>query len=96
VSITNVPLICWFDGTLTTDKDNSPKYVNGVVKYVMVRKSITRRELVEKIHRIIKIYLNEYLIQLICNWPVTQWYLEIVGISYDGDTRAMIDCTRMW
>jgi len=51
----------------------------------MVRKSITRRELMKKIHRIIKINPKEYQISLTCNWPIAQGRFTTVSISDDDD-----------
>ena len=93
MSSVNVPLLYWFDGTLTID--NNPMHVNRVVKLVIVRKSITRHELVEKIHQTIKINLNKHqrwaLDSLICNWLVAQGQFQTVGISDDDDTWAMLE-----
>ena len=44
-TMSSVNVLCWFNGTLTIDVDNNPTYVNGVVKPVIVRKSITRENL---------------------------------------------------
>ena len=48
-------LLCWFNGTLTIDRDDNPAHVNGIVKLVIGSKPITRCELVEKVHQINKI-----------------------------------------
>ena len=58
--MSSVPLLCWFNDTLIIDNDNNPVYVNGIIKLVIVRKSITRHKLVTKVHQIIKINPNEH------------------------------------
>ena len=87
MSSANVPPICWFNGTLTVDRNNK-KYINMIVKPVTVRKSIIRRELVEKIHRITKINPNEEQIHLICIWLIAQRHFTAMPISDDEDTQA--------
>ena len=43
---------------------NKPTYIDKIVKLVIVRKSITRRELVEKVHQITKINSNKHQFHL--------------------------------
>ena len=69
---------------------NNPKYVNGIVKSVMVKKIIALHELVEKNLSITKINSNEYKINLTCNWPITQGRFIVMPITDDEDTRAML------
>ena len=57
---------------------------------MIVRKSITRRELVKKIHQITKTNPNEHQIHLTCNWPVAQGCFQAVRIT-DDDTQAMLE-----
>jgi len=52
----------------------------------MVRKSITRLELVEKIHRITKTNLNKHQIHLICKWLVVQRRFTVVPIRDNDNT----------
>jgi len=66
MSSSNVSLFCWYNGTLTIDRDNNVMYVNGIVKPVIVRKPITMHELVEKVHQIIKISISEHYIHFTC------------------------------
>ena len=60
-------------------------YVNVIIKPVIIKKSIIRRELVEKVHQVTKINPNEHQIHLTCKWPVAYEYYQAVGISYDDD-----------
>ena len=55
MSSASVPLICPYNDTLIVDMEGNLEYVNGIVKPMMVRKSITLRELVEKIHTSIRL-----------------------------------------
>ena len=89
--MSSVPLFCRYTGTLTIDVKGNSKYVNVVVKSVMINKSITLRELVEKIHRIIKINSNEHQIHLTCNWPLAQERFRVVSIADDDYTSAIIE-----
>ena len=93
MSSDTVSLICWYNDTVTVDITNNPKDVNGIVKHVMVRKSITLCELVEKFHRITKINSNKHQINLICNWPITQEYFIVVPIADDDNTEQCSLCT---
>ena len=90
ITVSRVPLIYWYNGTLTVDMEGNPKYVNGVVKPVMVNKPIILHELVEKIYRITKINSNEHQIHLTCNWPLAQGRFIVVPITDDDDTGAML------
>ena len=56
---------------------------------MIVRKSITMRELVKKVHQITKINPNEHQIHLTCKWPVAHGPYQAVGISDDDDTHVM-------
>ena len=63
--VLNVSFLCWFNGKLTIDKENNPTY-DEIIKPILVRKSTTMCELIEKIHHIAKIILNDYQIHLTC------------------------------
>ena len=86
-----VPLLYWFNGKLTIDRDNNPSCVNRIVKPMIFRKSFTRCELIEKIHRIIKINLSEYQLHLTCKWPLSHENYQAVGVSNDDDCHAMLE-----
>ena len=91
MSCASVSLVCWFNGILTIDMYNNPRYINGVGKPMIVRKSITWHELVEKIYRITKINPKEYQIQLTCNCPIRQGHFTTVSISDNDDTRTILE-----
>ena len=57
----NVSFLCWFNGRLTIDKENKSTYIDGIVKPILEKKSTIRYELVEKIHHIEKINLNDFI-----------------------------------
>ena len=71
--------------------NNKPSYVNGMIKHMVVRKSFSRCELIEKIHRITKINPNEYQLHLTCKWPVSHGNYQAVRISDDDDCHAMLE-----
>ena len=58
---------------------------------MLVRNSTTRRELVEKIHHILKINPNNYQIHLTCKLPVAHEHYQVVKISDDKDIRVMLE-----
>ena len=87
---TNVPILCWFNGKLTIDRNNNSSYVNGIVKPIINRKSITRHELIEKAHRITKTYSNKHHFHLTCKWPIAHGKYQEVGISDDDDDCRVI------
>ena len=60
MSNVNVPLLYWFNGQLTINRDNKATYLDEIVKPMIMRKSITIRELVEKLHQITKINPNDH------------------------------------
>ena len=92
---TNVHILCWFNDRLTLDRNNNLSYVNGIVKSILVRKSITRRELIEKVYRIIKINPNEHQFHLTCKWPIAHGKYQAVRILDDDDCRDMFElCAR--
>ena len=47
-----VPIRCWFNSKLIIDIDNKSTYRDGIVNLMIVRKSITRRELIEKLYHV--------------------------------------------
>ena len=95
VSSVNVPLVCLFNGTLTADTENNPKYINKVVKPVMVIKSIRRFELVEKIHRIAGIDLKGYQIHLTFSWSIAQGVLQSSQYLMMTTDERYLNCTRV-
>ena len=58
---------------------------------MIVRKSIIRCELIEKIHRITKINPNEHQIHLTCKWPVSHGSYQAVGISDDENCLVILE-----
>ena len=91
MSSDSVSLICWYNDTIAVNMTNNPKYVNGIVKSVMVKKIIALHELVEKIYRITKINSSGHQIHLICKCPVSYGNYQAVGISDDDDCHAMLE-----
>jgi len=91
MSSDHVPLLCWFNGKLIIDRDNISSYVTGIVKFMIVRKSFIRCEMIEKIHQITKINSSEHQLHLTCKWPVSHGNYQAVGISDDDDCHAMLE-----
>ena len=58
---------------------------------MVVRKSFARCELIENIHRIIKINPSEHPLHLTCRWPESHENYQAVGISDDDDCHAMLE-----
>ena len=58
---------------------------------MIVRKSITMHELVEKVHQITQINPNEHQIHLTCKWPIAHGHYQSIGISDDEDTCVMLE-----
>ena len=58
---------------------------------MIVKKSTTVCELVEKDHQILKINPNEYQIHWTCKWQVAHGYCQAVRISNNDSTRAILE-----
>ena len=71
--------------------DNNPTYINEIVKHVTIRKSITKRELVVKVHQITIINPNEPHIHLTYTWLVAHGHYQVVGTSGNDNTNAMLE-----
>jgi len=91
---TNVLILCRFNGRLTRDRNNNPNYVNGIVKLMVVGKSITRHELIEKAHRITKTNPNEHQCHLTCKWPIAHEKYQAVGKSVIIIIVLCLNCKR--
>jgi len=91
----SVLLLCWFNDKLTIDKQNKSTYVDKIVKPMLVRKSITRHELVEKIHHIARNNPNDYQIHVICKWFVAHEHYQTVKISDDDDIHVILELYRV-
>ena len=91
MSDVNVFFLYWFIGELTIDNENKPTYIDKILKSMPVRKSTTRRELVEKIHHIAKINPNDYQILLTCKWQIAHEHYQEVKISKDEDICFILE-----